>query len=346
MKNLLLYLAVALMVGGACAQSDLPLCSGKYSFSWNNCFGSHDVKGLGQYSCERKDGYCNGKGTLYFNDGKKYVGEFKDGMRTGKGKLLDSKDKVLSDGLWAENKFLDGEQQSQQSMKSNTPVAIDPTVVCMDELKANTDLQDLYKKLPLDVSKGQSLEVLSNNSKPTAIEKKHILKFMDLIEGCSREGSEWRTKNYPLVINNLGAKYQTDIKIAMADLYSGKLTFGELAKIRTKTMTDFMANLLSEVAKIKEERAMQEEAVAKKAQSDLERERQRIEAIRDRNAQLSAEREAIAEQNAAIAAEGRRQIILQNYMRSLPMFQPIPMPREPITTNCNAFGNQVNCVTR
>jgi len=334
------------MFGVAYAQSDLPLCAGKYSYSWNNCFGSHDVKGLGQYSCERKDGYCNGNGTLYFNDGKKYVGEFKDGMRTGKGKLLDSKDKVLSDGLWAENNFLGAEQEPKQSKQSNIQITIDPTVACIEGLKANTDLQGLYKKMPLDVSKGQSLEVLSNNTKPNATEKKHILKFMDLIEGCSSEGSEWRTKNYPLVINNLGAKYQSDIKIAIADLYSGKLTFGELAKTRTKTMTDFMANLLSEVAKIKEERAMQEEAVAKKAQSDLEKERQRIEAIRDRNAQLSAEREAIAEQNAAIAAEGRRQIILQNYMRSLPMFQPIPMPREPVTTNCNAFGNQVNCVTR
>jgi hypothetical protein len=50
--------------------------------------------------------------------------------------------------------------------------AQDPTVSCMEELKTNTELQGLCKKMPLDVSKGQSLEVLSNNTKPTAVEKK------------------------------------------------------------------------------------------------------------------------------------------------------------------------------
>ena len=224
--------------------------------------------------------------------------------------------------------------------------AQDPTVSCMEELKTNTELQGLYKKMPLDVSKGQSLEILSNNTKPTAAEKKSILRFMESVEACSNQGSEWRAKNYPLVINNLGAKFQSDIKIGIADLYSGKLTFGELAKIRTKMMTDFIANLQLEVAKIKEERSLQEEVIAKKAQSDLERDRQRAEAIQDRNAQIAAEREATALQNAAIAEEARRQAVLQYYMRSLPTYQPLPMPRAPVTTNCNAFGNQLNCVTR
>jgi hypothetical protein len=101
-----------------------------------------------------------------------------------------------------------------------------------------------------------------------------------------------------------------------------------------------------EVAKIKEERSLQEEVIAKKAQSDLERDRQWAEAIQDRNAQIAAEREAAAAQNAAMAEEARRQAVLQYYMRSLPTYQPLPMPRAPVTTNCNAFGNQLNCVTR
>ena len=97
--------------------------------------------------------------------------------------------------------------------------------------------------MPLDVSKGQSIDILSNNTTPTAVEKKSIVKLMESIEACSNQGSEWSAKNYPLVINHLGAKFQSDIKIGIADLYSGKLTFGELAKRRTKMMTDFIANL-------------------------------------------------------------------------------------------------------
>ena len=328
------------------AQSDLPTCSGKYTSSWNNCHGGHDVTGLGQYFCERKDGYCNGNGTLYFTDGKKYVGEFKDGMRTGIGKLYDSHGSILSEGIWAENKFMGNEQQSSQSAQSSTQVNVDPTVACMEKLKSNTELEGLFKKMPLDVSKGQPIEILANNTKATATEKKSILKFIELIETCSNEGSDWRTKNYPVAINNMGAKFQSDTKIAIADLYSGKLTFGELAKIRTKMMTDFIANLQAEVAKIKDARTLQEEAIAKKAQSDLERDRLRTEAIKDRNAQLAAERQAIAEQNAAMAEEARRQSVLQYYMRSLPTYQPLPMPKAPTMTNCNAYGNQLNCITR
>ena len=36
--------------------------------------------------------------------------------------------------------------------------AQDPTVSYMEELNKNTELQGLYKKMPLDVSKGQSLD--------------------------------------------------------------------------------------------------------------------------------------------------------------------------------------------
>ena len=41
--------------------------------------------------------------------------------------------------------------------------AQDPTVSYMEELNKNTELQGLYKKIPLDVSKGQSLDIFSNN---------------------------------------------------------------------------------------------------------------------------------------------------------------------------------------
>jgi len=90
----------------------------------------------------------------------------------------------------------------------------------------------------------------------------------------------------------------------------------------------------------------QEKAITKKAQSDLERDRLRTEAIKDRNAQLAAERQEIAQENAVMAEEARRQTVLQYYMHSLPTYQPLPMPKAPTMTNCNAYGNQINCITR
>jgi len=218
-------------------------------------------------------------------------------------------------------------------------LAQDPTLACVEEMKTNAELQILYKKLPLDISKGQSLEVLSNKTKPTAIEKKYLLNFMETLDACGALGTEWRAKNYPLAVNNLAAKFQTDFKVNLADLYSGDLTFGELAKIRSKMMTEYIANLQVEVEKIKQERSAKEQAAASKAQSDLERDQQQTRAAADRDAQIAAQREAMAE-------DTRRQAILQ-LMRTQPFqLQPIPMPRAPITTNCNSFGNQFNCTTR
>jgi hypothetical protein len=109
--------------GGVFAQSNLPLCSGAYSFSWSNCFGTNEVKSLGKYSCERKDGFCNGSGTLVFTDGRKYIGDFKDGMRTGKGVLYDKQGAVINEGIWAENRFVGSVQQFQQATEPSPEVA-------------------------------------------------------------------------------------------------------------------------------------------------------------------------------------------------------------------------------
>ena len=108
------------------AQSNLPNCTGQYhsvtNTSWSNCYGTHQVDNVGKYSCDRKDGFCNGSGTLIFSDGRKYVGEFKDGMRTGKGILFDKQGAVISEGTWAENRFVGSVQQFQQVIETGPEI--------------------------------------------------------------------------------------------------------------------------------------------------------------------------------------------------------------------------------
>jgi hypothetical protein len=84
MKNLLRYLAFALMVGGAFAQSNLPACQGEFS-SWSDCFGTFTSVSGNKYIGEFKDGKPNGQGTATYTVGTKYVGEWKDGKRNGQG---------------------------------------------------------------------------------------------------------------------------------------------------------------------------------------------------------------------------------------------------------------------
>ena len=129
MKNLLRYLAIALMVGNAYAQSNLPDCQGSDTTKWSNCTGTktypNDDKYVGdfkdgklhgqatvtfasgnKYVGEYKDGLRNGQGTLTFADGNKYVGEHKDDKMQGQGTLYSANGKMLYQGIWDFDKFI------------------------------------------------------------------------------------------------------------------------------------------------------------------------------------------------------------------------------------------------
>lgn len=80
MKNLLRYLAFALMVGGAYAQSNLPACQTGSHF--NNCFG-----------------------TEIYGSGSKYIGEFRDGNYHGNGTLYDRNGLAIKSGNWADGEL-------------------------------------------------------------------------------------------------------------------------------------------------------------------------------------------------------------------------------------------------
>ncbi len=67
------------------AQSNLPACRGSDSTRWSNCVGSVTFDGGNKYVGEWKDGKFNGQGTYNWVSGEQYVGEFKGGRRHGQG---------------------------------------------------------------------------------------------------------------------------------------------------------------------------------------------------------------------------------------------------------------------
>ena len=80
MKNLLRYLAFALMVGGAYAQSNLSACQGSYTTKWSNCNGTFTFANGNKYVGEFKDDKVNGRGITYSDTGSiKESGIYKDG---------------------------------------------------------------------------------------------------------------------------------------------------------------------------------------------------------------------------------------------------------------------------
>ncbi len=61
------------------------ICAGDELAKWDNCIGEFTYPDGGKYVGEFMDGTRNGKGTYIFVNGEKYVGEYKDGIRNGQG---------------------------------------------------------------------------------------------------------------------------------------------------------------------------------------------------------------------------------------------------------------------
>ena len=69
------------------AQSNLPACQGSETSMWSNCFGTFTFANREKYVGEFKNGKRNGRGNLTFYGGGKYIGEFKDDEFYGQGTL-------------------------------------------------------------------------------------------------------------------------------------------------------------------------------------------------------------------------------------------------------------------
>ena len=79
----------------------LPNCPSSGYF--HNCFGTYTWDDGDKYVGEWKDNKKNGQGTLFHSSGNKYVGEFKDNQRNGQGtNTWVSGDKYV--GEWKDNK--------------------------------------------------------------------------------------------------------------------------------------------------------------------------------------------------------------------------------------------------
>ncbi|UUZ71047.1 hypothetical protein LP415_17725 [Polaromonas sp. P1(28)-8] len=221
-----------------------------------------------------------------------------------------------------------------------------PSVECLSQLKGDAKIQILADKIPFDITKSQSLEVLANKAKPTAKEKAALSFFVTEGERCTDLGADWREKNFPAEINALLTAYRVDMVAAFADLYAGKTSYGDLAKLRAKGAAELKISVDAVVRELQAKRTAeqqnQQEAEARKNQADTQaRERREMNEQQQRFAQQQAEQQQ---------QEARRQAALQMLMNQRPsqpyqLPMPTPIPRSQ-TTNCTTLGNQMNCTTR
>jgi hypothetical protein len=202
---------------------------------------------------------------------------------------------------------------------------------CFDKMQI-TDLDVIRNKVELFKKDGSSpppFDIASNTNYPTANEKEAIAKWAKIREECNAKNmqifKDSLQSNNPMQatfnqkqieFRNQSASLVSSLVVA---LYQGKLPYGEFAQKRHE---GFMAVL------------------------SAERDFRSATLIQDRNAQMQAQDLALKQQQNNINA-------WNGYMNSVNARQPVTQPapyfippvKSPTVTNCNKFGNNINCVT-
>ena len=109
-------------------QSNLTPCQGDNTYYWTNCFGVWDNTYGDKYVGEFKDGQRSGKGMLTSSRGNTYIGDFKDGMFDGSGiSYITSTEEISKSGKWSKDRLIspiDVQQVISQLTKESQQSAV------------------------------------------------------------------------------------------------------------------------------------------------------------------------------------------------------------------------------
>ena len=106
MKKLSIYVFLVLFFCNiGLTKSSLPECKGSNYEQWTNCQGTETWENGRKYVGEFKDGKRHGQGTYTGANGNKYVGKFNDGQPNGQGTLTYADGKIEK-GIWKDGQLV------------------------------------------------------------------------------------------------------------------------------------------------------------------------------------------------------------------------------------------------
>ena len=116
---------------------------------------------------------------------------------------------------------------------------------CYSSLESEPTLASIKNKIPLSGGR-PSLEMLSNDAKPSKNEKKAIADWELGLSKCNEQIKNGRTANLSIQENQLLQNSFLSLRSLIADLYAGKLSYGQFLK--AKQITD--ASTATQMAEI------------------------------------------------------------------------------------------------
>jgi len=197
------------------------------------------------------------------------------------------------------------------------PIPPDLSGQCISNLANNPELMVIRTKVALGGLDTQTVEMLANSQKPNASEKVALLKWDSLRQPCIKMSQEWLSQYGEQNISVINDRVANEFKVLLADLYAGKITYGEFAKGR---------QVITGKANIDAQAAYQQN------QAYADQQRQQSEQNRLQRQALRNQQDAINNQLLINATKP------QNYQLPPPPIFGAPNISAPVQTNCVPNG--------
>ncbi|MFZ6653978.1 tetratricopeptide repeat protein [Undibacterium sp. TJN19] len=272
------------------------------------------------------------------------------GLKETVRKHLDTEIDINKQQALAQQQGKDLDAQDEQSKKES--------LACLDKLYDDPRAKSLSGKIMLDTRKPAPMELLANTAKPTAKEKTALSYIVAEWERCVDMQAETHKRKLSAETMQAMNAYRLDLRSAFADLYSGKFSYGDLAKARARLDLEFSQKISAIIAagqaREMAEAKQRQEAEAQRRYAEAQNQQQReAELQRQQEARRQQDMlEAQMRQQQAQARQLQKEADFNRTMQMLQMFsqpqqvqQAPPLLRPPVTCTSNRLGNTVttNC---
>lgn len=121
---------------------------------------------------------------------------------------------------------------------------IDPSSICIANLEENPDFQMIRNKVALAGANNQTIEMLTNKSKPKKNERAVISKWNTSLKECLDLGAAYRKGHYSDFMQSAQAETFQNFEKLVEKLYMRKITYGAFANARATELSSFNAKVL------------------------------------------------------------------------------------------------------
>jgi hypothetical protein len=121
---------------------------------------------------------------------------------------------------------------------------VDPSSACIANLAENPDFKIISSKVALAGANNQTIEMLTNKSKPKKNEMPVISKWSSSLRECFDLGGAYRKENYSEFMRSAQVETFQNVENLVEKLYMRKITYGAFANARASELRVYNAKVL------------------------------------------------------------------------------------------------------